>query len=61
MDRCVEHLGPRRAGHYLRKFYPWYLERLGVGKAPKEALQGTDTVEQARAVLADLRPIAAAA
>ncbi len=29
MDRAVEHLGPERAGRYLRKFYPWYVERLG--------------------------------
>jgi tRNA-dihydrouridine synthase len=32
MDRAVEHLGPERAGRYLRKFYPWYVERLGEGK-----------------------------
>ena len=25
--------GPDRAGRYLRKFYPWYVERLGEGKA----------------------------
>jgi tRNA-dihydrouridine synthase B len=29
MDRAVEHLGEERATRYLRKFYPWYLERLG--------------------------------
>ena len=29
MDRAVEHLGPERAARYLRKFYPWYVERLG--------------------------------
>jgi tRNA-dihydrouridine synthase B len=23
-----EHMGPDRAGRYLRKFYPWYIERL---------------------------------
>ena len=54
MDRAVEHLGPDRAGRYLRKFYPWYVERLGEGKALQEALQRTDTVEAARAVLAGM-------
>ena len=24
-----EHLGVERAGRYLRRFYPWYVERLG--------------------------------
>jgi tRNA-dihydrouridine synthase B len=51
MDRAVEHLGPDRAGRYLRKFYPWYVERLGDGKALQEALQRTATVADARAVL----------
>ena len=30
--RAEEHLGERRASHYLRKFYPWYVERLGIGR-----------------------------
>ncbi len=58
LDRAVEHLGPDRAGRYLRKFYPWYVDRLGEGKALQEALQATATVEEARAVLAPLRPAA---
>ena len=28
MDRAEEHLGSERAERYLRKFYPWYMERL---------------------------------
>ena len=55
MDRAVEHLGPERAGRYLRKFYPWYVERLGEAPAAQKALQAalqqTSTVEEARAVL----------
>jgi tRNA-dihydrouridine synthase len=51
MDRAVEHLGPDRAGRYLRKFYPWYVERMGGGKDLHQALQQTSTVEDARAVL----------
>src|SRR3954463_15183919 len=52
MDRAVEHMRPVRAGRWLRKAYPWYVERLGGGKALQAALQATDTVEAARAVLA---------
>jgi nifR3 family TIM-barrel protein len=51
MERAVEHLGPDRAGRYLRKFHPWYVERLGGGKALQDALQRTSTVDEARAVL----------
>ena len=29
IDCAVEHLGTDRATRYLRKFYPWYVERLG--------------------------------
>ena len=28
-----EHLGVERAGRYLRRFYPWYVERLGLPRA----------------------------
>jgi tRNA-dihydrouridine synthase len=51
MDRAVEHLGADRAGRYLRKFYPWYVERLGAGTALQEALQRTAAVAEARALL----------
>jgi tRNA-dihydrouridine synthase B len=61
MDRAVEHLGADRAGRYLRKFYPWYLERLDASKAVQQSLQETATVAEARAVLAALDALAAAA
>jgi nifR3 family TIM-barrel protein len=51
MDRAVEHLGTDRAGRYLRKFHPWYVERLGGGKALQATLQATETVAAARAAL----------
>jgi len=51
MDRAVEHLGAQRAGRYLRKFYPWYVERLGGGKELQAALQATSTVQEARAAV----------
>jgi nifR3 family TIM-barrel protein len=61
LDRCVEHLGEDRAGRYLRKFYPWYLERLGATKQDQAALQQTDSVEQARGLLRGLGSSALAA
>ena len=60
--RCaVEHLGERRGGRYLRKFYPWYVDRLGGSKALQAALQATDSTDEARAVLAGLDELSAAA
>jgi nifR3 family TIM-barrel protein len=60
MDCAVEHLGAARAGRYLRKFHPWYVERLGGGKALQAAMQRTDDVEAARALLHAVRPAALA-
>jgi tRNA-dihydrouridine synthase B len=52
IDCAVEHLGPQRATRYLRKFYPWYVARLGLGKAHAkalgESLQRSATLEDAR-------------
>jgi tRNA-dihydrouridine synthase B len=61
MERAVEHLGADRAGRYLRKFYPWYLERLGASKTVQQRMQQTATVADARAVLADLDALSIAA
>ena len=61
MDRAVEHLGPDRAARYLRKFYPWYVERLGEGRAVQDALSGADTVAvAARGASTALQPLLAA-
>jgi tRNA-dihydrouridine synthase B len=38
IERAEEHLGVERAGRYLRKFYPWYAERLGLTKGEAAAL-----------------------
>ena len=58
IDRAGEHLGAERAARYLRKFYPWYVERLGgdadrLGgpKALQAALQSAPTLEEARAMV----------
>ncbi len=64
--RAAEHLGEARAARYLRKFYPWYVPRLGLA-APAarellEALQSSCSLTHARALLAGVeRPQAAAA
>ena len=56
MDRAVEHLGAERAARYLRKFYPWYAERLGIhgasGRELLAELQRSPSIEEARATLA---------
>jgi tRNA-dihydrouridine synthase B len=51
MECAVTHLGEERAARYLRKFYPWYLERLEGDKALRQALQTAPTLEAARALL----------
>jgi nifR3 family TIM-barrel protein len=61
MRRAVEHLGDDRAGRYLRKFYPWYLELVSAPKELHIAMQATATVDDARAVLAGLDVLPAAA
>jgi len=51
LDRAAEHLGPERAARYLRKFYPWYLERMGGDTHLQDALQRADTLTEARELL----------
>jgi nifR3 family TIM-barrel protein len=51
IDRACEHLGEERATRYLRKFYPWYLERIGGDKALQDGLQRAATLPQARQLL----------
>ena len=55
IDRAIEHLGLDRATRYLRKFYPWFLARLGldksVARALGEALQTAPTLGEVRDLL----------
>ena len=53
VDRAEEHLG-ERAARYLRKFYPWYLERLEVPRREAAAFQQIDDLDTARAMIAEL-------
>ncbi len=61
IDCAVQHLGPTRAARYLRTFYPAYVGRTGAPKATREALQRSDCIEDARAILGTLRGVGAAA
>jgi hypothetical protein len=61
MDRAEEHLGAERAARYLRKFYPWYLERLDAGKSTAAAFQATDDLAQARSLVTRLESLPLAA
>ena len=54
LERAAEHWGPERAARNLRKFYPWYLDRLGIHGADADAYQRTTDLEQVRALLARL-------
>ncbi len=51
MDRAEDHLGPERAARYLRKFYPWYLERLDADKETSSAFQQSADLDDARRLL----------
>ncbi len=59
IDRAGEHLGADRAARYLRKFYPWYLDRLseeyvaalGGGARLRAALQTAAALEDVRGLL----------
>jgi tRNA-dihydrouridine synthase len=51
IDRAEEHLGAERAARYLRKFHPWYVERLGAPKSVQDALQRAETLTEQREVL----------
>jgi nifR3 family TIM-barrel protein len=52
LDRAAEHWGPERAARNLRKFYPWYLERLGISGPEADRFQRTERLEQVRELLA---------
>jgi tRNA-dihydrouridine synthase B len=47
-----DHLGVDRAARYLRKFYPWYADRLGLTRRQREPLVTAPTTAQARAAFA---------
>jgi tRNA-dihydrouridine synthase B len=52
--RAEEHLGEERASRYLRKFYPWYAEALGIGPEEADAFQRLTDLDQARERIAEI-------
>ncbi|HEX5714046.1 MAG TPA: tRNA-dihydrouridine synthase [Solirubrobacterales bacterium] len=54
IDRAEEHLGTERAERYLRKFYPWYTERLQAPAAVAEELQRSADLARARELIGHL-------
>jgi tRNA-dihydrouridine synthase len=63
IERAEEHLGEERAGRYLRKFYPWYAERLQLTRREREPLVTAPTTVHAREAWSGIvdaaRPLAA--
>jgi tRNA-dihydrouridine synthase B len=56
IDRAEEHLGAERAARYLRKFYPWYAERIGASEAVAQELQRSADLPRARELVAAQAP-----
>jgi tRNA-dihydrouridine synthase B len=48
VDRGEEHLGVERAGRYLRKFYPWYADTMGLTKRERHELVTAPTTGDVR-------------
>jgi tRNA-dihydrouridine synthase B len=66
IERAVEHLGEPRATRYLRKFYPWYVTRLGLEtdtvKRLQASLQAAETLQSVDTLLElSIEPAKAAA
>jgi tRNA-dihydrouridine synthase B len=62
IERACEHMGPDRASRYLRKCYPWYVERLGGTRALQAAVQRAATIDEVRELIrTQAAPIPAAA
>ena len=58
IDRAEEHLGVERAGRYLRKFYPWYADTLGLTRRERQPLVTAPTTDDARHALDALNAVA---
>ncbi len=56
LERGEEHWGPERASRNLRKFYPWYLEQLGVTGSDADVFQRTESLDDVREMLAQAAP-----
>jgi tRNA-dihydrouridine synthase B len=54
LDRAEEHLGAERAARYLRKFHPWYVDRLGAPHGVQDALQRAESLSEQREIIVGL-------
>jgi tRNA-dihydrouridine synthase B len=54
MAGAEEHLGAERGERYLRKFYPWYMERLDAPAEVAAELQRSADLDRARALIGAL-------
>jgi tRNA-dihydrouridine synthase B len=54
IDRAEEHLGAERAQRYLRKFHPWYVERLEAPKEVADELQRSADLPRVRQLVGSL-------
>ena len=61
IDCAEDHMGTDRAGRYLRKFYPWYLDRIDVPKLVRSELCQTAGLDRAREIVRGIRDGAAVA
>ena len=51
IDAAEDHLGTERAGRYLRKFYPWYADTMGLTKRARQPLVSAPSTAHAREAL----------
>jgi tRNA-dihydrouridine synthase len=51
MCAAEDHLGVDRAGRYLRKFYPWYADTMGLTKRERNELVTAPTTADARSAV----------
>ncbi len=58
IDRAEEHFGTARSERYLRKFYPWYLERLDAPRPIIDELLRSADLDRARELIAGLGHVA---
>jgi tRNA-dihydrouridine synthase B len=58
IERAAEHWGPERAARNLRKFYPWYISRLGYEGAEADRFQRAESLSEVLELLS-ARPISA--
>jgi tRNA-dihydrouridine synthase len=58
IDRGEEHLGVERAGRYLRKFYPWYADTMGLTKRERNPLVTAPTTDDARRAIRGIATLA---